>query len=91
MTDELDEEKDEETALEDGDVSDGEVEDIDPSEITADETEDLVDDGAVAVNPEEDPFGFGAFGELDEDGEFSAPADADDDDEKEDEISEDLF
>lgn len=63
--------------------------DIDPTELSADEPEDLAEDDAV-VSPEEDPFGFGAFGELNEDGEFVAPA-VDDDEEVEDEVSEDLF
>ena len=66
-----------------------EIEDIDPSELSTDEPEELVED-EVVVSPEEDPFGFGAFGELNEDGEFVAPA-TEDEDEAEDEISEDLF
>lgn len=66
-----------------------EIEDIDPSELSVDEPEELAED-EVVVSPEEDPFGFGAFGELNEDGEFVAPA-TEDEDEVEDEISEDLF
>ncbi|MEI6553349.1 MAG: hypothetical protein WCO09_02175 [bacterium] len=64
------------------------TDDIDPSDLPIDEVEDLTED--PVVSPEEDPFGFGAFGELDEDGEYVAPA-VDEDDEAEDEISEDLF
>lgn len=92
MADELD------TKTNNGDVLDldeheeeKEVEDIDPSKLTdePEEVEDLAVEEAV-VGPEEDPFGFGSFGELDENGEFVSPT-TDDEDEDEDEISEDLF
>ena len=63
-------------------------EDIDPADLPLDEVEDVSEE--AVVSPEEDPFGFGAFGELDEDGDYVAPA-TDDDDETEDEVSEDLF
>ncbi|MEI6042138.1 MAG: hypothetical protein WCQ00_01040 [bacterium] len=68
---------------------DKEITDINPAELSGDDAEDPVEEEA-AVSPEEDPFGFGAFGELNEDGEYVAPT-TDDEDEVEDEISEDLF
>jgi len=74
----------------------GDVDDIDPAKISTDDTTDDVDDveepteEAEVVSPEDDPFGFGGFGALNEDGEFVAPA-VDDDEEEEDEVSEDLF
>ena len=70
-------------------------EDIDPSKLIdepldeVEEVEDLAVEEA-AVSPEEDPFGFGAFGQLDENGEFVATT-TEDEEEDEDEISEDLF
>ena len=81
-TDDLDETISDETEDEEKEIGD-----IDEAELAVDEVEDLSED--AVVSPEEDPFGFGAFGELDEDGEYVAPAT--DDDETEDEVSEDLF
>lgn len=91
MSDELDDttsdiEKDEESI--DEEVDEKDIDEMEPLEISSEDAEDLPED--AVVSPEEDPFGFGAFGELDEDGEYVAPA-TDDEDEAEDEVSEDLF
>lgn len=93
MSDELDDTTNaiagDEEIDEEGVEEEKEIEDIDPGELPLDDVEELTEDGVVAT-PEEDPFGFGAFGELNEDGEFVAPT-TDEDEEVEDEVSEDLF
>ena len=71
--------------------------DIDPTDLPLDDAEDLPEE--VLENPDlenpevvgEDPFDLGAFGVLNDDGEFE-PANIDDDEDgDEEEISEDLF
>lgn len=98
MADELDTTTNDDDTLDLDEHDEKDVEDIDPSKLIdepldeVDETEE-VEDLAVeeaAVSPEEDPFGFGAFGQLDENGEFIATT-TEDEEEEEDEISEDLF
>ena len=93
MTDELDEittEEKEDVEL-DG-VEKDMVDEIDPSKIIAEDIDDPIEEveGAEVVSPEDDPFGFGAFGETDEDGEYRAPT-TDEDDEREEDVSEDIF
>lgn len=94
MVDELDTTKNDGDTLDLDNEEEKDIDDVDPSKIIdePEETEE-VEDSAVeetAASPEEDPFGFGGFGELDENGEFVPPS-TDDDDEDEDEISDDLF
>ena len=96
MSDELDDLKDdvsedEVDEKELGDIADLSGDDIDPEKITTDDLDDPIEDAAEVVSPEEDPFGFGAFGELDEDGEYVSPTETDDDDEGEEEVDENLF
>lgn len=94
MTDELDEitteEKEDDVELDgvEKDIAD----EIDPAKIIAEDIDDPIEEveSAEVVSPEDDPFGFGAFGETDEDGEYRAPT-ADEDDDNEEEVSEDLF
>ena len=99
MSDELDEitgtglnDDDTEESTEAGDVDPA---DIDPSSIIDEEDPEALDESletpidGEAVSPEDDPFGFGAFGEEDENGEFRSFDD--EEDEPEDEISPDLF
>ena len=73
------------------DVVDDEIEeDIDPEKIDAVEDPDDLAEAEAPVSPEDDPFGFGAFGEVNEDGEEKDTI-SDDDEDEEDMVSEDLF
>ena len=88
MSDELEETTNNDVSDDTTDEEEKEVDDIDPAELPVEDPEELAEE--AEVNPEDDPFGLGAFGELDDDGEYVDPS-AEDDDETEDEISEDLF
>jgi hypothetical protein len=88
-TDDASDDSIEDAELDDKDIGDG---DVDPLDVPLDEVEELSDEDGI-IDPEkegEDPFGFGSFGELNEDGEFIAPA-VDEDEEDEEAVDEDLF
>ena len=68
----------------------GEVDDIDPAKIEGVFDEEVdAEDVFEAPNAQEDPFGFGQFGEVDEDGEFIQPEEPEE--EPEEEINPDLL